>query len=249
MDRTVSSKITSAITKQLACWFRDWGWPRSIRSDGGPQFRSEFEAWCVDRHIQIDGPSSAHYHQSNGLAENAVKQCEYLLAKIGCMNDTFFDALAEYRNTPRADGYSASQLFFGRRQRGLLPTLPSTLTFDAKIPLAAHTQRQKSTAVVESRYNARASDLPPLHVGQAVLLQNPLSLRWEEKGQVEEIRNDGRSYYVAVNGKQLLRNRRFLRPYKVEVEVAQPQQGHEDAEPAPNLRRSDRIKKRSVRFA
>ena len=249
--------VTSAVTQQLDCWFRDWGRPCSIRTDGGPQFRSEFEAWCENRSISLDGPSSPHYHQSNGLAENAVKQCKYLLAKYnGKMNGQFFDALAEYRNTPRADGYSATQLYFGRRQRGMLPMLATKLQFNADTPLHAHAKREQNKKMTKCHYDATATPHSPLITGQSVSVQNPFSLRWEDVGQITDIRNDGRSYVVDIAGKKYLRNRRFLRP------VTDAEEYHSnnpatitDAEdrsnspttPMPILRRSERIKKKQLK--
>ena len=37
---------TTTITDCLLNWFNDWGIPVTIRSDGGPQFRSEFDNFC-----------------------------------------------------------------------------------------------------------------------------------------------------------------------------------------------------------
>ena len=37
---------TNAVTSIMINWFQDWGLPRRIRTDGGPQFRLEFEQFC-----------------------------------------------------------------------------------------------------------------------------------------------------------------------------------------------------------
>ena len=116
---------TKDVTDILIFWFDAiLGWPMVIRSDGGPQFRSEeFEKFCASMHIKQE-LSSSYNPQSNGLAEAAVKQTKHLLAKCLYTGEDFNAALLEYRNTPRADGYSPAQMFFGRRQRTRLPTLP-----------------------------------------------------------------------------------------------------------------------------
>ena len=81
---------TRAIIKQLTLWFWEFGFPKNIRSDGGPQFRSD------------------------GLAEAAAKQMKFLLKKTGSAEDKFRPALLAWRNMPRADGYSPTQMFFGQ---------------------------------------------------------------------------------------------------------------------------------------
>ena len=69
---------------------------------------------------------SPEHHQSNGHAENAVKQIKYLLGKTGNNWQKFREALHEWRNTPRvSDGLSPSQWAFGYRQRSEVPALES----------------------------------------------------------------------------------------------------------------------------
>ena len=71
---------TSAILIKLTNWFNILGWPEKIRSDGGPQFRSEFNDFC--KSFYIDHELSSPYHpESNGLAEAAVKNAKNLLKK------------------------------------------------------------------------------------------------------------------------------------------------------------------------
>ena len=110
------SVVTSAIIKQLEKWFHDWGWPQRIRSDGGPQFRSEFKEFCNTHEIMHE-VSSPYYPQSNGLAEMGVKMAKQLLPKMGTNDEpiSIASALQEFRNTPKAEGFSPAQLMFGRR--------------------------------------------------------------------------------------------------------------------------------------
>ena len=104
---------TRAIIKQLNLWFWEFGFPKNIRSDGGPQFRNEFEEFCRANGINKQ-LSSPYNPQSNGLAEAAVKQMKFLLKKTGSSEDKFRPALLAWRNMPRADGYSPTQMFFGQ---------------------------------------------------------------------------------------------------------------------------------------
>ena len=123
MVQKLTALNTNAITSSLEDWFLEHGKPVSIRSDGGPKFRGEFADWCKKNQI-IHEHSSAYHHESNGHAESAVKDMKHLLGKT----DTYIDfrkALLEYRNTPRYDGLSPAQWYYGRRQRTEAAALPS----------------------------------------------------------------------------------------------------------------------------
>jgi hypothetical protein len=215
----LKSTVTSSITSRMTSWFNTFGWPAVIRTDGGPQFRTEFSDFCEKHGIsRDDGPSSPYNPQSNGLAESGVKQVKHLLAKCKVTGQDFGSAFLEYQNAPRADGVSAAQLFFNRRLRSSLPTLP---TADA-VGLSSNSvsdrfqeARQASKQKVKDDHDKTAHHLPELNVGQQVELQNPKTLRWgDETGVIGSIRNNGRSYDVTLDKDQgnKVRNRRFLRP-------------------------------------
>ena len=55
----------------------DYGWPTHIRTDGGPQFWSEFKEFCTAHGITHE-LSSPYNPESNGLAEAAVKSLKRL---------------------------------------------------------------------------------------------------------------------------------------------------------------------------
>ena len=121
----LNSLETAAVIKIMTEWHNDFGWPQSLRSDGGPQFRSEFVSWCKANGIWHE-KSSPENHKSNGHAEQAVKTVKKLLAKVNGNWFKFRQALLEWRNTPRtSDGLSPAQWAFGHRQRSNLPALPS----------------------------------------------------------------------------------------------------------------------------
>ena len=109
------SLTSSAILGKLENWFLDFGLPNVIRSDGGPQFRSEFDKYCDLKGIKKE-TSSAYHPKSNGLAESAVKNMKHLLKKSPQSFDAFRAALLTWRNTPKSYGYSPAQLFFGFSQ-------------------------------------------------------------------------------------------------------------------------------------
>ena len=113
------SLSSDAIISILTNWFNILGWPSSIRSDGSPQFRGPF-SFCSKHNITHE--LSAPYNpKSNGLAEAGVKSVKNILRKSQHSGSDPNTMLYEWRNVPRADGYSPAQLLFGRRQRTSLP--------------------------------------------------------------------------------------------------------------------------------
>ena len=114
---------TKTIINVMSEWFNMLGWPRSMRSDGGPQFRGELTEFCNENKI-IHELASAYNPKSNGLAEAAVKNVKLLMEKCFRAGECLDSALYIWKNTPRVDGKSPVQLLFGRRQLTSLPTLP-----------------------------------------------------------------------------------------------------------------------------
>ena len=187
---------TDAVTRQLDIWFTMFGFPVLLRSDGGPQFRTRFGEFCLERGIEWE-LSSPYNSQSNGLAESAVKAMKRLVIAVEPSN--LPSAIQEWRNTPRSsDGISPSMAFFGRRTRGLLPCLPQpTLDFPSRSPLV----------------DQSGQDLFPLAVDAPVWIQLRPGGTWK-KGTVRA-QKSGRTYLVELpNRKSYVRNRRFLRPLK-----------------------------------
>jgi hypothetical protein len=68
----LTSKTTGAVIAIMEKWFCEFGWPQRLGSNGGPQFRQEFEEWCMANNITFE-LSSARNPASNGLVEAAVK--------------------------------------------------------------------------------------------------------------------------------------------------------------------------------
>ena len=107
------SLTSDSVLKILTTWFNLFGWPSSIRSDGGPQFRCEFSCFCASHTIrhQVSAPYNP---KSNGLAEAGVKSVKNILRKCVTSNSNADSVLYKWRNVPRSNGYSPAQLMFGR---------------------------------------------------------------------------------------------------------------------------------------
>ena len=144
---------TKAIILHLEQWFNGYGWPTHIRTDGGPQFRSEFKEFCTAHGITHE-LSSPYNPESNGLAEAVVKSLKGIVLRCTERGENIHQAIAAWRNTCRQDGTSPAQLFFGRRQRLGLPLLTQHLE-------AIRRGREKQRSHAYTRKSKRASHRSP----------------------------------------------------------------------------------------
>ena len=200
---------TAAVTTVLEDWFLEHGKPVNLRSDGGPQFRQEFDRWCEQEKINHE-LSSAYHHQSNGHAEVAVREMKSLLAKTGSSFKEFRRALREWRNTPRFDGLSPAQWLTGYRQRTEAIAAPAAYQriSDTQLKFHESLRGQQYEKVMESQPSRNLEMLSP---GQSVLVQDPKTNRWSLEATIVEKRSR-HSYLVNIDGHRHLRNRRFIRP-------------------------------------
>jgi len=165
--KQLRSTTSASIIATLTDWFLDYGWPQSIRSDGGPQFRSEFQKFC--RENQIIHELSAPYNpEANGLAEAAVKSMKNIIIRTKESQTDLHTALATWRNMTRDDGTSPADLFFGRRQR--LPNLPEMLS--SKAADVSTTKRDRTYQQVISSKNASRSGNFKARIGEKVIIQD-----------------------------------------------------------------------------
>ena len=181
-----------------------------MRSDGGPQFRSEFKQFCSNNKSEHE-VSSPYYPESNGLAEMGVKMAKSLLRKVGTDQKAVAHALQEWRNAPRAEGFSPAQLMFQRRQRTSLPCHPA-----AYQPITI-SEADKARAKVRKRakqaFDEHAIQLRDLQEGERVRVQDPKTKRWELQGNISKVFHNGRSYEVLLDDEYSTHvNRRRVRP-------------------------------------
>jgi hypothetical protein len=249
----LKSTVTTTVIGRLESIFDDYGWPRRILSDGGPQFRTEFNTFC-NQHFIEHILTSPYHAQSNGLAEAAVKNMKHLIIKIDNF-PVFIKALIHWRNVPRAnDDLSPAEMFFGRRLRTNLPTL----------------EESDLSPSVPSSIDAT---LPPIKIGDKVRIQHPKTKRWDRKATVIGQRQSQRSFTVMDDetSRIYLRNRKFLRlraiqsadsqispqtiakssseEVKAEVKILSPPiQGHKPVTRSETRRQREEEKKRDVHF-
>ena len=103
--------------KVLRKWFEHFGYPKVVRADDGPAFRSGLNHWLEENNI-VKETSAANNSQSNGLAERAVKSCKEVIKK--CMDERkdWRTGLKEMRSQPSSvlDGASPAEVFHGGRK-------------------------------------------------------------------------------------------------------------------------------------
>ena len=212
---TSSSKLKS----QLRRYFARWGAPEQVSMDGGTNLVSDemttfFRRWGVTVRI-----SSAHYPQSNGRAEAAVKTAKRILRENtgggGSLDsDKTAFAILQYLNTPlRGIDKSPAQLATGRQLRDGVPTARQHYKIDRHW---RQTLRKRELQMAETQETLNAADtvrrLPPLQIGNRVRVQDQASKRWDRAGIVTET-HPHRQYTVKLDGsgRLSLRNRRHLK--------------------------------------
>ena len=116
----LSSLSYRAIVGHLKTWFNLLGWPQSIRSEGGPQFRGDFVQFCSDNGIEhrLSAPFNP---RSNGLAESGVKIVKSILIKCLGEGKDVQRALYEWRNAPRAWLRSSSAFVWQESENAASP--------------------------------------------------------------------------------------------------------------------------------
>ena len=189
--------------------FGRYGIPEVVVSDRGPQFTSgefqDFSKMWSFQHVK----SSPYHHQSNGKAENAVKIIKNILIKAKEDKTDATMALLEWRNTPTEDFNSSPvQRFLGRRTRTTLPLLAEKLLPEpvSRVPDIQEKKLKKQAKY----YNQSSKDLPLLNPGTVVYVQPVMGeAKWKIGKVVKEI--SPRSYIVQTDGRQYIRNRKFLR--------------------------------------
>ena len=220
---TEAKKLTTqsfkSIKKCLLDWFKTFGVPNEISTDGGPPFqsadyRSFLKTWDIAARL-----SSAYYPQSNGRAEVAVKTMKRTL--FGNINPTTGEldteaatrAILAHRNTPAQQSQlSPSELVFGHKMRDHLPNKFRKVRKSwRRFRLAKEIKNRVQTTWTADKSRTHR----PLVIGEHVSIQNQHGnkpKRWSNTGKVVEVLPH-RKYQVMIDGSKrlTLRNRKFLR--------------------------------------
>ncbi|TRY69979.1 hypothetical protein TCAL_12942 [Tigriopus californicus] len=177
-DRSIDSvdtHLSNACTQRRTLVF-----PSSSKLTKAPQFRTTFDSFCSENDIRHT-TSSPYHARSNGLAELAIKCMKYLLKKCDLKEEPFRHALLEWRNTPRNDGFSPTQGFYGRQLRTSLPMAASPRITDQTLFTNARQKLRADTHTVHPGIS-----LPPLNIGDQVVVQSPIDKLWSTTGVLQQ---------------------------------------------------------------
>ena len=180
-----------------------------LLTDNGPQFASrQFKSFASEwsfEHVT----SSPYFPQSNGFAENAVKQAKNQLEKCKKDGSDPLLGLLNLRNVPRDQVLgSPAQRLMSRRTRCVLHVAKKLL-----VPRALNTRHVSSRLKLKrqqqkSYHDQHAKPLLPLRSQQVVRLQTDKG--YQKVGVVKQPAPQPRSYIVEAEGKKYRRNRRHL---------------------------------------
>ena len=207
MPNQFTSGVIIGATKQI---FSEYGIPRRVISDNGPQYSScmyrDFaKEWCFD-HVT----SSPRYPQSNGFVERQVRTVKQLFEKARQANTDKELALLCLRTTPISSNLpSPGEILMNRKIRSNLPIKVHNSKFiDNDLVKEVLQDRQN----IQKKYHDRnTQDLPPLIPGQSVRIQNYHTGKWDT-AKVSQKCNEPRSYLVDTpEGQTLRRNRVHIR--------------------------------------
>ncbi|KAG1683135.1 hypothetical protein GQR58_010144 [Nymphon striatum] len=128
------STTSEATLRTLFSWFTRFGYPKTIHTDGGPQFtsstfREKLHYWGVQHTI-----SPPYHPESNGLAERAVRTIKDALRKNNSSVSKLESVLFRYRVTPLTSGpeKTPSELLLGYNLRTRL-SVAATIQKPTKI--------------------------------------------------------------------------------------------------------------------
>lgn len=122
------NETSDTVIRVIKQQFARYGIPEIVISDNGPCFASHlFKVFSQNYDFQHIF-SSPHHPQSNGKAENAVKQAKSLLKKSTLSETDPYLGLLELRNTPDpSTGLSPAQKFHCRQLRSIVPSCKQLL--------------------------------------------------------------------------------------------------------------------------
>lgn len=199
----LTSLTETEIINKMRELFARYGIPDIIRSDNGPQFKSEFKKFAYEmdfKHIT----SSPYFPQSNGCIEAAVKVAKGLLKK----NDDIYLALLAYRSTPLECGFSPAELLMNRKIKSQLPILPSQLNNPVNTKSVFNREgRAKERSAVQFNERHRTKELSQLMTGDSVWVTD-----LKAYGKVVQLLKEPRSYLIETDSGTYRRNRWHLIP-------------------------------------
>ena len=162
--------------------------------------------------------SSAHYPQSNGLAESMVKVSKNSIEKAVLQDLPWNQLLLDYRCTPISSEIpSPAEILFGRKLRSSISVLPSQVMNDRISMQRQLRAKKEGNSYTNSKDFQDRIKAMPFEAGQNVWLQNSDSRKYEEAVICKKCREPN-SYMVEIpaTGQCFRRNSNFIKPRQSE---------------------------------
>ena len=215
----LQSTTTEKVLDSLDDMFSRQGWPMTIKSDNGPQFRSdEFGDYCTHyaiQHLCV----TAKWAQANGVVErqNASIRKRVRIAQAAGLNwkKELRTYVAKYRGLPHSTtGKSPAELNYNRKFRGKLPDFTLEYRDDVNVRDKDAELKGLSNMHADERRGARYTNVD---VGDEVLVRqdivNTFSTTFNPTPCVV-VRKSGNSLIVeSPDGVQYSRNSSHVRKY------------------------------------
>ena len=255
MKSTTSEKIIDSM-EDIFCRH---GLPFTIKSDNGPQFKSEeFSDYCERNgieHLRV----TAKWAQANGEVE---RQNSSLLKRIQIAQAQGLDwrrelrkYVAKYRGiTHSTTGRSPAELLFNRRIRGKLPDLTGYSREDTEVADRDAEMKGKSKLYADDRRNAKMSNVD---LGDVVLVKqdklNKFSTTFKSDPHTVVKKSGNQVVVEAEDGTQYYRNTSHVKKYFGRPEPTEesrkdpvpekttnvgPDEARQDADPVQEVERS-----------
>ena len=200
-----STTSTSTITALKTISFR-YGIPVIVRSDNGPQYRSQEFTTFAKAYNFTHVTSSPLYPQSNGQVERTVQTLKKILRHA----DDICQGLLSYRTTPMPwCNLSPSELLMGRRLRSLLPMTDNLLIPQWPYLSEFHKSNEQFNAKQKKDFDQRhhTKEHSPLPDDREVWVT---SSREPVRGRVVTVADTPRSYLVNTPSGTIRRNQQHL---------------------------------------
>ena len=214
LNQTINSFTVIQIMKSI---FARHGIPRTVVSDGGPQFSSDIFKQFAKEWEFTHVMSSPTYAKSNGLAERNVQTAKNIFKKVFEDHKDIHLALLFYRNMPIFDNVCPAQLLMSRKLRTTIPVKDSYLK-PAVIGTKMYSKFLESTQQAQQHnYNKPGvRELTDIRPNTKVTVQLKPKGIWVPGSVIQKLRN--RTYKIKTdNGQEYIRNRIFIKitPYIV----------------------------------
>ena len=207
----LASTKSDTVARTTAALFSLFGVPNEIVTDNGPQYSGQpYQDMCKKWGINHT-TSSPRYPRSNGLAERNIRTVKSIIKKCKKTKQDLQIALLNLRATPVDTGIpSPAEMMFGRPVRTTLPSYHHANALQKAGEIQSRLM-ERTARMKNDHDKSGGPELPPLHVGQKVRVQDHETKSWEP-AEVTDVCEDPRSYIVkSPNGSSRRRNRIHIR--------------------------------------